>query len=90
MRQDPILFVNEVLFLGGSTLLIFVPNYFGNMLKVKSEEFVDDVYDCCFYEQNLKFKKMFLIFLHNVQEPWIIKYNGIFGLSLEYFVEVSF
>lgn len=88
-RESPILALSQLYMAINVIIVMFLISFLANKLTVECENLEERVNNCCFYEQNREFKKIFLVFLHNIQENFVVKYNEIFVISLESFVEVK-
>jgi len=83
--------VSNVMFFGyilGLETLIFIPCYFGGEIYITTEDFISDIFSCEWIEADLKYKKMFSIFMEYLKKP--VSFDVLLhpNLNLQKFAEV--
>jgi hypothetical protein len=92
-NKDNVSLGSNFMFFGyilGLETLIFIPCYLGGEIYITTEDFISDLFSCEWTEADLKYKKMFIIFMEYLKKP--LSFNALLhrNLNLEKFTEVRF
>lgn len=71
-------------------LQIVLPCYFGEKLRHAFQELSEVIYDLKWYEQDIKFQKIFILFLQRTQKEKCLMAGYQIPISLRSFMMVSF
>jgi hypothetical protein len=88
LRENPIYFMANFFLIMAASFALLISNYFGQTVTSMSEELSEAAYGSLWYEQDMKFKKDFKVFLIYLDDGIVFEIKGIFRVNLEYFVIV--
>lgn len=86
--EEPVEYVNVVLYVLGLVFEIFLPCYIGSIVMAKSEQLLGAVYQSNWIEQTPVYKSSLLIFGERAKRRIAPKAGGLFALELPMFVSV--
>lgn len=69
---------------------IYIPCYFGTLLRYESSKLTEAVFHSNWTEQNAKFKRLLLMFAQGTIRPIRIFAGGLFELNLPTFLSVNY
>lgn len=87
--DDPVEYVNVVLYVLGLIFEIFLPCYIGSIVMAKSKQLLPAVYESNWIEQSTVYKASLLIFGERAKRVIAPKAGGLFALELPMFVSAS-
>lgn len=68
---------------------LFIPCYFGSLVRAKSEVLGISVFQSNWNDQSLRFQSMIKLFISGVQRPIVLNtFKGLFVIALPTFVTV--
>lgn len=65
-----------------------MPCYFGEKVKTAGDDLAEAIYNVNWYEQNVKFRKYFVLFLQRAQQEQCLKAGDVIPITLQSFVKV--
>ncbi|XP_047362154.1 odorant receptor 94a-like isoform X2 [Vespa velutina] len=82
-------FLKMTLFMFGMLIQVYLYCWYGNLVTVKSEEIVYQMFDTDLMELNNDIKKSLLIMMHRTTRPIVIIVMNLFPLNIDSFVSVN-
>ncbi|CAO1358417.1 unnamed protein product [Diamesa serratosioi] len=82
------LLIHLIVYIFATILLIFIPCYIGNDLRLSSEKLSNKIFHSDWISESKNFKIAMKLFMENVKRPIIISAFNIFDLNLENFIRI--
>lgn len=81
--------IRNVVQIASIVLEILLPCYFGEKVRTSFDDLSRSIYEIKWYEQDIRFRKHFVLFLQRVQEEECLMAGGLIPVTLQSFFEVT-
>jgi hypothetical protein len=87
--EQPVYFMRDVVLIISFSFAVLIFNYFGQSVTSMNNELSKAAYGSLWYEQDMKFKRVFKAFLIYLDDEIVFEIKGIYRVDLENFVQVK-